>query len=151
MKIRNALFESGQYITTMNKIHQSRQLSVMDAYRINRLIKQVNELQTEYVTLKSGLLEKHGEKIPAEDGYDPNLPPTEQEAKGEMYRIEEGKTRDEFLKEMTELVNIEHDLGIDKLIFPSKIDDDITVADMDVLDIFFDFGFYEAEESNTSE
>ena len=58
MKIKNALFESGQYIETMNKIHQSRQLSVMDAYRINRLIKQVNELQAEYTTLKTGLLEK---------------------------------------------------------------------------------------------
>ena len=68
-----------------------------------------------------------------------------------MYRIEEGETRDEFLKEMTELVRMEHDLGIDKLAFPSKIDDNITVADMDVLDIFFDFGFDEAEESNTSE
>ena len=56
MKINNALFESGQYIETMSKIHQSRQLTVMDAYRINRLIKQVTELQTEYATLKSGLL-----------------------------------------------------------------------------------------------
>ncbi len=152
MKIRNSLFESSQYNNTMTKIHQSHQLSVMDAYRINRLIKQINELQQEYTGLKQGLLEKFGEKIPAEEGYDPQQSPESQTAQGEMYRIEEGKQRDEFLKEMTDLINVEHDLGIDKLPFPTKIDDGISISDMDVLDIFFDFGFDTADEPpNTAE
>ena len=36
MKIRNSLFENTQYFETIGKIHKSDQLSVMDAYRINR-------------------------------------------------------------------------------------------------------------------
>ena len=52
MKIRNSLFESVQYSITLNKIHQSPKLSVMDAYRVNRLIKKINELNSEYNDLK---------------------------------------------------------------------------------------------------
>ena len=32
----------------------------MDAYRVNRLIKKINELNSEYNDLKKGLLEKFG-------------------------------------------------------------------------------------------
>ena len=58
MKIRNTLFENKQYFETIEKIHSSDQLSVMDAYRINRLVKKLNELNTEYLELKSKLLEQ---------------------------------------------------------------------------------------------
>ena len=44
MKITNSLFETNQYIESMTKVHQSPKLSVMDAYRINRLVKSINEL-----------------------------------------------------------------------------------------------------------
>ena len=44
MKIRNSLFENNQYFETIGKIHSSDQLSVMDAYRVNRLVKKLNEL-----------------------------------------------------------------------------------------------------------
>ena len=60
MKIRNSLFENNQYFETISKIHSSDQLSVMDAYRVNRLVKKLNELNTEYTELKKGLLDKFG-------------------------------------------------------------------------------------------
>ena len=58
MKIKNTLFENEQYFETISKIHKSNQLSVMDAYRINRLVKKLNELKTEYFELKYKLLEQ---------------------------------------------------------------------------------------------
>ena len=60
MKICNSLFEKNQYFETINKIHSSDKLSVMDAYRVNRLVKKLNELNTEYTELKKGLLDKFG-------------------------------------------------------------------------------------------
>mgnify|MGYP001212598310 CR=1 FL=1 len=60
MKIRNSLFENKQYFETINKIHSSDQLSVMDAYRVNRLVKKLNELNKEYSELKSKLLTQYG-------------------------------------------------------------------------------------------
>ena len=60
MKIRNTLFENKQYFETIEKIHSSDQLSVMDAYRINRLVKKLNELNEEYKELKQKLLEQYG-------------------------------------------------------------------------------------------
>ena len=47
MKIKNRLFENKQYFVTIGKIHTSDQLSVMNAYRINRLVKKLNEIQEE--------------------------------------------------------------------------------------------------------
>ena len=52
MKIRNTLFENKQYLETIGKIHESDKLSVMDAYRINRLVRKLNELQEEFSELK---------------------------------------------------------------------------------------------------
>ncbi len=56
MKIRNILFENKQYFETIGKIHESDKLSVMDAYRINRLVKKLNELNTEYDELEKETL-----------------------------------------------------------------------------------------------
>ena len=60
MKIKNAIFENKQYFETIGKIHASDQLSVMDAYRINRLVKKLNELQEEYSELKKKIFDQHG-------------------------------------------------------------------------------------------
>ena len=130
MKIRNALFENPQYLETMNKIHGSQQLSVTEAFHVNRLFKQIAELQTEYHELKQTVLEKYGEKSENEDPV-----------KGIEYHISPGENMKKFTKDMNELLIIEHDLEIDKLSFPSGIDNGISVKDMDVLDLFFDFGF----------
>ena len=146
MKIRNSLFESAQYSITLNKIHQSPKLSVMDAYRVNRLIKKINELNSEYNDLKKGLLEKFGS--PTENPQDSDIDaPKEVTTEQYSYTVPP-ENRDDFLKEMQDLINIEHDLETEKLPFPEKIDEGITVADIDVLDIFFDFGF---EDSKSTE
>ena len=93
MKIRNSLFENNQYFETISKIHSSDKLSVMDAYRVNRLVKKLNELNAEYTELKKGLLDKFG---------------TAGEEEGQF--IVEGDNKEPFSKEMNDLINIEHDL-----------------------------------------
>ena len=92
MKITNVIFENKQYVKTISKIHGSDQLSVMDAYRINRLVKKLHELFEEYFTLKNGIIKKFG--TPDKD---------------KQYLIEE-KDRKEFNSEWEDLLNIEHDL-----------------------------------------
>ena len=121
MKIRNTLFESKQYFETIEKIHSSDQLSVMDAYRINRLVKKLNELNEEYMELKMKLLTQFG--TPAEN-------------EGEF--ILEGENRVSFTKEMKDLLSIEHDLEMEALSWPSKIKDGFSSTDLNTLELFFD-------------
>ena len=120
MKIRNSLFENKQYFETIGKIHSSDQLSVMDAYRINRLVKKLNELNTEYSELKNKLLTQYG---------------TPGEKEGQF--AVEGDSREEFLKEFNELLGIEHDLETETLSWPQKIEDGFSAADLNILEMFF--------------
>ena len=121
MKIKNAIFENKQYFETIGKIHRSDQLSVMDAYRVNRLVKKLNELQEEYRELKERILIQHG--TPAE--------------KQKTYEISV-ENREEFNAEYKELADIEHDLETEKLTFPKKIEDGFSAADLTILELFFD-------------
>ena len=120
MKIRNTLFENKQYFETIGKIHSSDQLSVMDAYRINRLVKKLNELNTEYSELKKKLLDQFG--TPGEEG---------------SFSVE-GDQREPFTKEMNDLISIEHDLETEMLAFPSKLEDGFSAADLNIMELFFD-------------
>ena len=132
MKIRNTLFENKQYFETIGKIHSSDQLSVMDAYRINRLVKKLNELNQEYIELKNKLLTQFG---------------TPGEKEGEF--IVEGENRVSFTKEMNDLLSIEHDLETETLSWPSKIKDGFSAKDLNTLELFFDLS--ELEETLTKE
>ena len=89
MKIRNTLFEKKQYFETIEKIHSSDQLSVMDAYRINRLVKKLNELNTEYSELKKKLLEQFGTPGGEEGQF-----------------VVEGDNQEPFMKEFNDIINI---------------------------------------------
>ena len=129
MKIRNTLFENKQYFETISKIHSSDQLSVMDAYRINRLVKKLNELNEEYMELKKGLLDKFGT-------------PGEEEG---QFKVE-GDKQEPFMKEMNDLINIEHDLETEKLTFPSKLEDGFSAADLNIMEMFFDLSGLEEEK-----
>ena len=120
MKIRNSLFENKQYFETIGKIHSSDELSVMDAYRINRLVKKMNELNEEYTELKNKLITQYG---------------TPGEKEGQF--AVEGDSREEFLKEFNELLNIEHDLETELLSWPQKIEDGFSAADLNILEMFF--------------
>ena len=121
MKIRNTLFENKQYFETIGKIHSSDKLSVMDAYRINRLVKKLNELNTEYLELKNKLLDQFG--TPGEE---------------EGTHVVGKENRKEFIAEFSNLLNIEHDLETEMLTFPIKIKDGISSADLNILEVFFD-------------
>ena len=121
MKIKNAIFENKQYFETIGKIHRSDQLSVMDAYRINRLVKKLNELNEEYSELKKKITDQYG---------------TLNEEEGTITISAED--REEFNTEYNELINIEHDLEIEKLNFPKKIEDGFSSTDLNILETFFD-------------
>jgi len=134
MKIRNILFENKQYFETIGKIHQSDQLSVMDAYRINRLVKKLNELNEEYSELKKKLLDQFGT-------------PGEEEG---QFKIE-GDNQEPFMKEMNDLINIEHDLETETLAFPSKLEDGFSAADLNIMEMFFDLSGLDEEEKPEKE
>ena len=121
MKIKNSIFENKQYFETFGKIHQSNKLTIMDAYRVNRLIKKLDELNQEYQDLKKGLLEKLGT-------------PGEEEG---VYTIEKDH-REEFLKEIDDLINIEHNLETEMLPWPKALDEGFSPADLDIMEMFFD-------------
>ena len=134
MKIRNSLFENTQYFETIGKIHKSDQLSVMDAYRINRLVKKLNELNTEYSELKKGLLDQFGT-------------PGEEEG---QFKVERDN-QEPFMKEMNDLISIEHDLETEKLAFPSKLEDGFSAADLGIMELFFDLSGLEDKPEKEDE
>ena len=134
MKIRNTLFENKQYFETIGKIHSSDKLSVMDAYRINRLVKKLNELNEEYSELKKKLLTQFG---------------TPGEEEGE-FKIE-GDQREPFTKELNDLLNIEHDLETEMLSWPQKLEDGFSAADLNIMELFFNIDeMVEPKEEETA-
>ena len=129
MKIKNAIFENKQYFETIGKIHTSDKLSVMDAYRINRLVKKLNELNEEYMELKKKLLDQFGT-------------PGEEEG---FFKIE-AENREAFAGEYNDLIDIEHDLKTEMLAFPSKLEDGISAADLNIMEMFFDLSGLETKK-----
>ena len=121
MKIKNVIFENKQYFETIGKIHKSDQLSVMDAYRINRLVKKLNELNIEYDELKNKIFTQYG--TPGEKEGTTEIGPENREA---------------FAAEYNDLLDIEHDLETEMLAFPSKLEDGISSADLNIMELFFD-------------
>ena len=129
MKIKNAIFENKQYFETIGKIHKSDQLSVMDAYRINRLVKKLNELNEEYTELKQKIFTQYGT-------------PGKEEGMVEIGQ----ENREAFAGEYNDLIGIEHDLEMEMLMFPSKLEDGFSAADLNVLELFFDLSGFEPKE-----
>ena len=123
MKIKNSIFENYQYFETFGKIHYSSQLSVIDAFRLNRLAKKLTKLNEKYLKLKKELLEKFGKP-------------------GEEQFIVEDDNQEKFAKEKNILLAIEHDLKTKELPFPSKIEG-ISAADMSIMELFFDMSTLE--------
>jgi len=131
MKIKNAIFENKQYFVTIEKLHTSDQLSVMDAYRINRLVKKMNELHKEFSELKTKIMTQFG---------------TPSEKEGTVTISVENRA--EFNSEYNELLNIEHDLETEKLLFPNKIEDGFSSADLNILETFFDLSGLEEKSKD---
>ena len=131
MKIKNELFENEQYFITLNKVHQSDKLSIVDTYRINRLVKGLAELYTEYRELKQKLLEQFG--TPGKPS--PSDRPSEVEKV--VFEIVEDQ-KELFHKEMQGLLNIEHDLQMELIPWPTSLEDDLSSADLDIMENFFE-------------
>ena len=129
MKIKNVIFENKQYYETIGKIHKSDQLSVMDAYRINRLVKKLNELNTEYDELKKKIFTQYGT-------------PGKEEGTVEIG----SENREAFAGEYNDLISIEHDLETEMLTFPSKLEDGFSAADLNIVELFFDLSGLEEKE-----
>ena len=126
MKIKNSLFENKQYFETIGKIHESDKLSVMDAYHINRLVKKLNELNDEYTELKKKILSQYGT-------------PGKEEGTVQI----EAENREAFAGEYNDLIGIEHDLETEMLVFPSKLEDGFSAADLGIMELFFDMSTLE--------
>ena len=134
MKIKNVIFENKQYFETIGKIHESDKLSVIDAYRINRLVKKLNELNTEYDELKNKIFTQYGT-------------PGEKEGIVEIG----SEKREAFATEYNDLLGIEHDLETEMLAFPSKLEDGFSASDLNIMEMFFDLSGLEAEEKTKDE
>ena len=129
MKIKNVIFENKQYFETIGKIHKSDQLSVMDAYRINRLVKKLNELNEEYNELKQKIFNQYGKSGKTE---------------GTIEVVPEN--REAFAGEYNGLISIEHDLETEMLAFPNKLEDGISASDLNIMEMFFDLSGLEEKE-----
>ena len=118
IKIENNIFEDKQYLKTFTKINDL-DLHITDAYRINRLVKKLDELSTEYGELKKILTNKYG----TIDGDD--------------IRIEKENIK-EFSEEYGELLKIEHDLEMELLPIPKSMEESVSPSDLNVIEKFFD-------------
>ena len=134
MKIKNSIFENKQYFETIGKIHKSDQLSVMDAYRINRLVKKLNELNEEYDELKKKIFTQYG--TPGEEEGTFQVGP---------------ENREVFAGEFNDLLGIEHDLETEMLAFPSKLEDGFSASDLSIMELFFDLSGLEEKEKPKTE
>ena len=120
MKIKNGIFENKQYFETIVKIHSSDKLSIIDAYRIKSLVDKLYEIQEKFSETKKKIIERHGES--GEEGT----------------VIISAENRAKFNEEYNKLIITEHDLGIEKLEFPRKIEDGFSAKDLNILENFFD-------------
>ena len=118
IKIANNIFENSQYLKTFQKI-STLDLHISDAFRINRLVKKLDELSTEYGELKKILTNKYG----TVDGDD--------------IRIEKENIK-EFSEEYGELLKIEHDLEMELLPIPKGMEESVSPSDLNVIEKFFD-------------
>ena len=118
MIITNNIFENTQYLKTFTKINDL-DLHITDAFRINRLVKKLDELSVEYGELKKILTDKYG----TVDGDD--------------IRIEKENIK-EFSEEYGELLKIEHDLEMELLPLPKSMEESVSPSDLDIMEKFFD-------------
>ena len=118
MIITNNIFENTQYLKTFTKINDL-DLHITDAFRINRLVKKLDELSAEYTEFKKILTDKYGT------------------VDGDEIRIEKENIK-EFSEEYGELLKIEHDLEMELLPLPKSMEDNVSSSELDIIEKFFD-------------
>ena len=118
IKIANNIFENSQYLKTFQKI-STLDLHISDAFRINRLVKKLDELSVEYAGLKKVLTDKYGT------------------TDDDKVTIKKENVR-AFSEEYGELLKIEHDLEMELLPLPKSMEDNVSSSELDIIEKFFD-------------
>ena len=118
IKIANNIFENSQYLKTFQKI-STLDLHISDAFRINRLVKKLDELSVEYAGLKKVLTDKYG---------------TTDDDKVTIKK----ENVQAFSEEYGELLKIEHDLEMELLPLPKSMEDNVSSSELDIIEKFFD-------------
>ena len=122
IKLRNLIYENKEYFDVLNKVLNSEQLSIGEAYKVSVVAKALTEKMNAYMEIKKKLLDKYS--TPDQEGN---------------YNIPDDKKED-FNKEYVELQNVEFELdGVGKIPFPESIKTGITPSDISVLADFFTF------------
>lgn len=118
IKIANNIFENSQYLKTFQKI-STLDLHISDAFRINRLVKKLDELSIEYAGLKKVLTDKYGT------------------TDDDKVTIDKENVKS-FSEEYGELLKIEHDLEMELLPLPKSMEDNVSSSELDIIEKFFD-------------
>ena len=118
IKIANNIFENSQYLKTFQKI-STLDLHISDAFRINRLVKKLDELSIEYAGLKKVLTDKYGT------------------TDDDKVTIDKENVQ-AFSEEYGELLKIEHDLEMELLPLPKSMEDNVSSSELDIIEKFFD-------------
>ena len=118
IKFENNIFESKQYVSLFKKINDL-DLHITDAFRINRLVKKLDELSTEYTGLRKTLNDKYGT------------------VDGDRVTIEKDNV-EPYTKELGELLVIEHELDMELLSLPKGMEENISAVEIDIVEKFFD-------------
>ena len=118
IKFENNLFENKQYVSLFTKINDL-DLHITNAFRINRLVKKLDELSTEYTGLRKTLNDKYGT------------------LDGDIVKVEKDNV-EPYTKELGELLVIEHELDIELLPLPKGMEENISAVEIDIVEKFFD-------------
>ena len=118
IKFENNLFENKQYVSLFTKINDL-DLHITDAFRINRLVKKLDELSSEYTGLRKTLNDKYGT------------------LDGDTVKVEKDNV-EPYTKELGELLVIEHELDIELLPLPKGMEENISAVEIDIVEKFFD-------------
>ena len=118
IKFENNVFENKQYVRLFTKINDL-DLHITDAFRINRLVKKLDELSAEYTGLRTTLNDKYGT------------------VDGDRVTIEKDNV-EQYTKELGELLVIEHELDIELLPLPKGMEENISATEIDIVEKFFD-------------
>ena len=118
IKFENNIFENKQYVSLFTKINDL-DLHITDAFRINRLVKKLDELSSEYTGLRKTLNDKYGT------------------VDGDRVTIEKDNV-EPYTKELGELLVIEHELDMELLSLPKGMEENISATEIDIVEKFFD-------------
>ena len=118
IKFENNVFENKQYVSLFKKINDL-DLHITDAFRINRLVKKLDELSAEYTGLRKTLNDKYGT------------------VDGNKVTIEKDNV-EPYTKELGELLVIEHEIDMEILSLPKGMEENISATEIDIVEKFFD-------------